>query len=315
MTTAHQARGSVLQAMTVEDDGGQTWEMERVACPLCGDEASEAAHYWDSPYPAIPMRFTIGRCAACGFKFTNPRLSPAALGQYYAGESPYAEPSYHALDAVRPRYERFLDSLARHGLTEGSLLEIGCDKGQFLAIARERGFDVEGVEPSSSADLGRQEYDLPIRRQAFDDAELADGAYNGVIMLDVLEHMHQPLACLEKVHAVLADSGMLLLKVPNVRHEYGLYPRLRGRAALGFGAHEHLCHFSRRSLEQALAAAKLEVVAWLGFVPLSGRGAVGKLASTLACWLGRGIACALPNWPDYNLSLVCLARKNTGSPT
>jgi O-succinylbenzoate synthase len=133
-----------------------------------------------------------------------------------------------------------------------------------------------------------------------------------VIMLDVLEHLHHPLSSLQKITRALVPGGLLLLKVPNVRHEYGLYPKLRGRTALGFGAHEHLNHFSRETLTEALRRSDLTVESWIGFIPLTGNGIVGRTARGLALAAGRCIAGTWANWSEYHLSLVCIARKTAG---
>jgi 2-polyprenyl-3-methyl-5-hydroxy-6-metoxy-1,4-benzoquinol methylase len=258
------------------------------------------------------MSFAVSRCRRCGFLFTNPRLTQEALSEYYADAGPYAVASYHRLDAVRPRYEGFLDELGRHGVGGGRMLEIGCDKGQFLAIARERGFVVEGVEPSAGADMAARLFGLPVRRCRLEAVELEPAAYDGIAMLDVIEHMHRPLDCLAMVARALAPRGLLLLKTPNVRHEHGLYPLLRGRAALRFGAHEHLNHFTQATLVRALEAGGLQVVDWLGVAPLAGGRvgvALGRAASLLA-----GLVRSWQCWPDHHVSLVCLARRGLASP-
>ncbi|MCP4351398.1 MAG: class I SAM-dependent methyltransferase [Desulfobacterales bacterium] len=301
--------GQVLKTLQVKDLQGQEWELEQVSCPICGCSKSKVAHRWNCPYESCLMEFLIDQCTSCGFLFTNPRLSKSALMSYYSSVSPYASDSYHPVDELRPRYNRFIEAFRKHGITKGRLLEIGCDKGQFLQVAKENGFYAEGVEPSAGAEIAMQIPGLKIHHQSFDETYMPDNSFACAVMLDVLEHMHNPLQCLQKISKLLIADGLLLVKVPNVRHEHGLYPLIRGKAALGFGAHEHLSHFSMVSLTQAMEKANFEIADWLSFVPVVGHGIVRNIirtAADLSGYIGRGI---WNRWPDYHVSLVCLARK------
>jgi 2-polyprenyl-3-methyl-5-hydroxy-6-metoxy-1,4-benzoquinol methylase len=254
------------------------------------------------------MQFEIVACDGCGFQYTNPRLSQDALAQYYSQQSPYSGDDYHTLDEVRQRYEEFLESLADAGLRQGRMLEIGCDKGQFLKIAQDQGFEVEGIDPSNSADIAREKFGLPVRRGLFQEEPYEPDSFDAVIMLDVLEHISEPMQCLHKIEQILKPGGLLLVKVPNVRHEFGLYPRVRS-GALGFGAHEHLSHFSQKTLASAFHRAGLEVALWRGFLPLMVRGGVGRTLWNLASVCGSVVAPLWKSWPDYHVALISVARK------
>ena len=301
----------ILEVLTASDLHGRVWEMEAVACPLCGEPQSHPKYAWDSPYPAVPMRFTVAVCSACSFLFTNPRLSESALAAYYARESPYSTQSYHCLPQVRERYVGMVKAMSECGLRGGSsILEIGTDKGQFLVVARERGFEVKGIEISSGADIAREKFGLDVERVSIQQAKLPVGAYDAIVMLDVLEHLHKPIGCLQMIEHALSDHGLLLVKVPNVRHEHGLYPLLRGQAALRFGAHEHLLHFTKFTLEHCLQRVGLQPLVWIGFQPLPRQSACGRLAQKLVCSIAGLYARLNRNWADWNVSLVCIAGRS-----
>jgi len=299
----------ILETFKTQDLQNHTWDMEKISCPICGCEKSEIAYKWDCPYESCPMTFLIARCKKCRFLFTNPRLSRSSLEQYYSKISPYADDTYHPIDILRFRFEYFIKALYCHGLTKGNLLEIGCDKGQFLQIAIENGFQVTGIEPSIGAEFAENKLGIHVYRQHFENVNLPENTFDCIVMLDVLEHIYNPSECLHKIYKLLAPGGLLLVKVPNVRHEHGIYPLLRGKSALGFGAHEHLSHFSMQSLTNAMNNANLEVIDWLGFLPIMGPDIFRKVFKILYNEVGMIGKKIWKNWYDYNVSLVCLARK------
>jgi hypothetical protein len=68
-------------------------------------------------------------------------------------------------------------------------------------------------------------------------------------MLEVLEHMHEPLAALRQAYRLLQPGGWLLVTVPNIA---SLEYRLWGRHWVGLEPPLHLAHFSPATLAAAL---------------------------------------------------------------
>jgi len=95
-----------------------------------------------------------------------------------------------------------------------SVLDIGCGDGLFFERLLELGGTVEGLE---SADTllsveTRQRYEIHIG--PFDESYSPQKAYALVLMLDVLEHLSDPLAALRQAARLLEPGGRLVVTVP-----------------------------------------------------------------------------------------------------
>ncbi len=137
------------------------------------------------------------------------RKAPEIRRQQKGGKVAKAELEW--LRAVS--YTDILEGLEAHGLSpdKGKLLDIGSGTGAFLRYASEMGWDTTGIEPS---DAGREmAKDATIARSI---AELPDGEQFQVItMLNVLEHVIDPLESLVKVRELLLPGGVACIRVPN----------------------------------------------------------------------------------------------------
>jgi SAM-dependent methyltransferase len=100
--------------------------------------------------------------------------------------------------------------------------------------------------------------------EALDLAAALDGArFDVVLLLDVLEHLHDPVATLKVVAALLKPGGRMILSVPNVTHAAVRLQLLSGRfqyTDTGLLDRTHLHFFDRQGLEQLLEEAGLAVL-------------------------------------------------------
>lgn len=115
---------------------------------------------------------------------------------------------YQNEQAHSPHFQRHLEAvegiLAQH-FRDASLVEVGCGKGYFLQMLRERGYAVKGVDPSYEG----QDDDVicaPFTRELGIQAD-------GVILRHVLEHIQDPCAFLGEI-AQANDGGLIYIEVP-----------------------------------------------------------------------------------------------------
>jgi SAM-dependent methyltransferase len=101
----------------------------------------------------------------------------------------------------------------------GRLLDIGCGVGNFLAAARDAGFDVVGIEMNQNAVRFAQEhYGLrnisAMRPEEFLAAQ-PQAKFDVVTFFEVLEHQENPQGFLDVAMECLTDQGHIALSVPN----------------------------------------------------------------------------------------------------
>lgn len=97
------------------------------------------------------------------------------------------------------------------------ILDIGCGDGLFFPRLAEFGTTIEGIEPA--ADLVT---DDPTRRgqifvRPFDATFQPSAPYGLIVMLDVLEHLADPVAALSHALSVLEPTGTMVITVPAFR--------------------------------------------------------------------------------------------------
>ncbi|MCC7106811.1 MAG: class I SAM-dependent methyltransferase [Chloroflexi bacterium] len=182
----------------------------------------------------------------------NPQPEPSDLVAAY---DEVVDERYEEEQAGRiATFNRVLDDLEQHEAT-GRLLDVGCHTGVFLTVARERGWDVSGVEPSRwSVDRAR-ERGLDVLHGTFGTVSLPAGGFDVITMWDVIEHLADPLAELQHAAALLRPGGLLAISTMNVE---AWFPRVLGRHWPWY-MQMHLYYFTPSTLRQMLAEAGFEV--------------------------------------------------------
>ncbi|WP_457866529.1 class I SAM-dependent methyltransferase [Salegentibacter sp. F14] len=126
----------------------------------------------------------------------------------------------------------------------GKLLDVGAGTGDFLLNAKERGWEVSGVEPNKSARNLALEKNLEVRK----DLSKYDGKKFDVICLwHVLEHISNVEEELSKLKALLDKNGILVIAVPNFKSYDAQYYR---EFWAGYDVPRHLWHFSQNGIKK-----------------------------------------------------------------
>lgn len=125
---------------------------------------------------------------------------------------------------------------------EKSLLDVGAGTGDFLAFAKKKAWEVEGVEPNKTAQAIANKKGLVLHS----DISLIDEKRFDVITLwHVLEHLPDLNGQIKKLTSMLKDGGTLFVAVPNYR---SYDARHYGKYWAAFDVPRHLWHFSKNTI-------------------------------------------------------------------
>lgn len=247
-------------------------QFESVPCNVCGSDAYRVVtpSRRDPGKPVDlatvfrssgdePLQDQLVQCAACGLFYVRPRLRWELILEGYQGGS---DLNFVSQVAFRERtFERCLDRVEAVAKPPGRrVLDIGAAGGSFLAVARKRGYQPIGCEPSAwMCGFAKDHYGLDLHPGTLFDLPLAEGSVDLLTLWDVLEHTPDPRAVLDRARSLLAPGGLLVLTYP----DYGsLAARLLG-ARWPFLLTVHLFYFNRNTMGELLKRA--------GFAPLSFR--------------------------------------------
>ena len=166
-------------------------------------------------------------------------------------------------------------AIARLGLSaRARILEVGCGTGSNLAMLQRFG-RVDALEPDAGARaLASRRGGFAVTGGLLPDAAAAfeDGAYDLIVMLDVLEHIPDDRAALASLLPKLAPGGRLLLTVPANPWMWSAHD----------AAHHHQRRYTPRTLRAVLAdgrfaARRLTHFNSLLFPLIAAARALGKL--------------------------------------
>jgi len=140
----------------------------------------------------------------------------------------------------------------------GRLLDVGCGHGLLLDEARRRGYDVRGLElAADAAAYARDVLGLEVDEETLDEfVESAGGEqFNAIVLADVIEHLDDPSAALDRCVELLAPEGVLCVVTPDPS---SLTARVAGARWWGYvPAHTYL--LPRRTLLELVSARGLVV--------------------------------------------------------
>jgi SAM-dependent methyltransferase len=273
-------------------------------CPICRATRGEAV--------VTQNGLAVARCLNCGQRFVWPVPSESALaaiydrGYYRGGHGSVGFSDYAALLPARRRmFTRHLERI-EHLARPGRVLDVGCATGDFLVVAKERGWEPLGVDPSPARE---QAVSAGVRLvgHTIDDADVAPHSLDLITFWDVLEHLPDPVASLRRAGQLLKPGGLVGATVPNAGSAVA---RLSGRRWFGYKtAGEHLQFFSAGTIGRCFETAGLRVevrrpVAWsctVGFLIdraalyLGGPGRIAHRALA-----GRGLTALVVDVPQVN---------------
>lgn len=154
----------------------------------------------------------IVKCFHCNLIYTNPMENPNSLMEGYED----------VIDEEYLKTEKFRKILHTEHLKQiekfkkkGNLLDIGCFAGYFLELAKERGWNTFGIEPSKWASNMARSRNIKIIGNDIQKIRIKNAYYDVITMWDVIEHLSNPIDVLDKCYKSLKDNGIIALGTPD----------------------------------------------------------------------------------------------------
>ena len=239
----------------------------------------------------------VYRCRACPMWFKDlgegGAIPTAYTGEH--GDDPVAV-TYLEGDAARTIFREALAPLAPAGGTARRLLDIGAAQGVLLEEAARLGFDAEGIDHCAENVRDACARGRRVRLAAAETLEDRD-AFDVVTLMDIIEHVTDPLGVLAACHRALRPGGTLVVYTPNHRALIVSLARLLHRVGMHhpvteFFGRNHVSFFDDRSLPLALERAgfrvrALELSSYDPARPGQDVSRASLAAVALTEWLGR----------------------------
>lgn len=244
--------------------GGCSVSDRKRMCPVCGSDGVPYAKAMDIEYFTTEDEFDYLLCNGCDLLFIDPmpvdclnKIYPPNYYSFVANES-----KKNLVARVKERmdergFRKFLEGVPGDRL---NVLDVGGGNGWLSSLIR-------GVDPrvckTQIVDLDPGAQSIAEARGhgyfcgRVEDFETAD-RYQVILMLNLIEHVDNPIDVLRKVASFLAPNGRIYIKTPNFR---AMDARVfKNKSWGGYHCPRHFVLFSRNSFNVAAAAADLRVV-------------------------------------------------------
>lgn len=249
---------SVVVPPSVEENIKQSLLWERVPCNLCNgwqfrtkyegttDPETEKLLKSFSASSDFVSSERLVECERCGLVFTSPRLRRDLILKSYEQAE---DPTYVSQSAGRIRtFEGCLRKINRYQ-TSGRILDIGAAAGFFLKVAKDRGWETHGIEPSRYlSDFGNRSFKVNIVQGTVETVTRFPYQMDVVTLWDVLEHTFDPMDVLARCNRYLRPGGHIVINYPNIGNWMA---RLAGRK-YWFILSVHLYYFTPVTIAETL---------------------------------------------------------------
>jgi SAM-dependent methyltransferase len=242
--------------------------VREIVCPIClsGEGRTvyrETAAAEPTLMAAGPMHdpehvhYRIRECVGCGLRYSSPIFDETGVRDLYT----------HASDTnvregeegnVRGTFELYYELIRPHLSRRDRVLDIGCDVGILLDIARRDGFrEVFGIEPNPvSAAQAEVIPGSSISREFYESAVYPSEHFDLITLIHVVDHLVDVNGFLARVREHLRCGGVVLAVVHNVE---SLLARLLGERFPPYNIYHHY-FFSKRTLRLLFERAGFEVM-------------------------------------------------------
>ena len=199
--------------------------------------------------------FDLMKCRDCALIYAGIHPSQKHLEEAYAH---IEDPLYLEGEEGRVKtFQRALKDLDRFCPGQGRMFEFGSYTGVFLELAKDDGWTIDGVELSHWArDIALKKRGINLRASIEPMTGSQRGAYDSVVIWDVIEHAADPVKVIQQAGELLKPGGVLGLSTIVLD---SLSARLM-KKRYPFLMEMHIIYFTRKTLVALLEQAGFEIL-------------------------------------------------------
>ncbi len=211
--------------------------MRQISCPVCNTNPSR--------FPAANQLIYCSNCAV-GWTYLPIAIDSEAL---------YQDEVYEVVDNRKSIFERVIFFEANRILTTSkklspnskSLLDFGAGKGQFLFVAKTKGWQGLGIETESNrADFAVRNYQVKVLSYFYSGGKIEGAPFDFITLNHVLEHLPKPITLVQELlRANLKTGGVAYLEVPR---ENSWQAKIAGDRWMHWDIPKHLTHWNEEVL-------------------------------------------------------------------
>ena len=190
----------------------------------------------------------------------------------------------------------------------GSLLDVGAGTGDFLKVAKDKGWDVYGMEPNNNAAKLASEKGIILSSTL---KQFEGKQFDVVTLWHVLEHIPNLEETISELSKLVKINGTLIIAVPNFKSYDAKY---YGKFWAAFDAPRHIWHFSKKAIESLFSECfKLQEIKPMVFDSfyvslLSEKYKTGNKYSLKAIWIGLISNLKAKASKEYSSQIYCLKK-------
>jgi hypothetical protein len=231
-------------------------------CPACGSSLfTSRGEVKDLNFGLTTDRFPLVECGSCGTLRTV--LSSKQLDRI---QTYYPEPSGNPGEVLSPARWKTWDKI--HGweiratgdreaskLVDPSAIaepghgriavDVGTGRGRLVEALSGLGWVALGVEPGAGTASNTESNRPNIMHETWEKIEIAPRKVDRIYFVHSLEHVPNPYAALMKARSLIADGGMVVVAIPDIRSREALF---FGTAWYSLDVPRHITHFTQAGI-------------------------------------------------------------------
>lgn len=194
--------------------------LTRTRCPGCGAEQLSPLQSCQTKEAMI----SIALCEGCGLTFVNPMFEDSDKATLQPNvrllhRSRSAElDDAKALGRSRARAQRWEYAIHHWLKPKSRVLEIGAGDGALVELLLEHGHTPVALDPDAdSCRYIHDRFGIKTIASRVEEADIdAEGEFDAVFMLNLIEHLEDPAAVLRELRRFLKQDGIVGIETPNI---------------------------------------------------------------------------------------------------